>query len=384
MITTYRAQGCKTLSLRLWSTAQDGDLKRQNYFLTTDVILNTILQPPHIQLCYDFTRMSHNCSESKRSRKKLLSPNTATVHGEYFSNSYFKTQPRHPYIKLGRAEKLEQARAMACKQKSVYTWIDTFEKFLKENKISSDSQIFTCDESGFNEIAPAVIFPGVNFNPEYAIGFPKNYYLDGWMETAQFFRWLSTVQSESIVLCTYSCEFRVCGRYRLLELLTILVIYIGRTLLKILIAITFRLYCNHFVKSIPPLRSAVLLVDGHVSHIDYHTSQFCQQNQILLFRLPPHTYHALQPTDRGFFSVFKHNLSKQAFDQSCRNDVVKSSFRATGIWPVNRLNVDHDLFRHANVYLDAELDLEITPGKNDATLPSEPSFGSACGIIHRG
>ena len=65
---------------------------------------------------------------------------------------------------------------------------------------------------------------------------------------------------------------------------------------------------NHFVKRIPPIRPIVLLIDGHGSHIDYHPSLFCAGEGILLFRLPPHTSHEIQPTDREFFAAFKVNV----------------------------------------------------------------------------
>ena len=113
------------------------------------------------------------------------------------------------------------------------------------------------------------------------------------------------------------------------------------------------------------------------SHIDYHTSLFCSENGILLFRFPPHTSHALQPTDRGYFGVFKSNFSKEvakftvqypsvsitkrtfpsifknAYEISCSVETIKSSFRATGTWPVNRFKVDHDLFNPSEIYTDA-------------------------------
>ena len=98
-------------------------------------------------------------------------------------------------------------------------------------------------------------------------------------------------------------------------------------------------------------------------------SQFCAENQILLFRFPPHTSHVVQPTDRGFFGAFKYNFSEElakftvqypsvsitkqqfpftftrAYELSCKMETVKSPFWATGIWPTNRMNVDHNLFK---------------------------------------
>ena len=117
---------------------------------------------------------------------------------------------------------------------------------------------------------------------------------------------------------------------------------------------------THFVKKIPPLRPVVLLIDGHGSHIDCYSSQFYGENQILLFRFPPHTSYAVEPTDKGFFGAFKRNFSKElakltvqypsvsitkqqfhfiftrAYEISCKMETVTSSFWVTGIWPTNR------------------------------------------------
>ena len=56
---------------------------------------------------------------------------------------------RHLEIKMSRAEKLEQSRAMGCTQESVYAWFDEFEAFYKKFNITSADQVYNCDESGF-------------------------------------------------------------------------------------------------------------------------------------------------------------------------------------------------------------------------------------------
>ena len=128
---------------------------------------------------------------------------------------------------------------------------------------------------------------------------------------------------------------------------------------------------------------------------------FCSENNILHFRFPPHTSHALQPTDRGYFSAFKSNFSKDiakftvehagvsitkrifptvftsAYEISSRVDVVKSSFWVTGIWPVNRVKVDHDLFNPSYVYTEAPVDF-ARHDVNDYNAPEqEEARGSA-------
>ncbi|XP_065067021.1 uncharacterized protein LOC135692700 [Rhopilema esculentum] len=190
-----------------------------------------------------------------------------------------------------RPRNLELNRASACRKEVVFGWFDGFEEFLNEQGITCPDQIFNCDESGFPlqacsskkvcvekmmkrafhltsatntsittlqcisasglALPPAVHFPGKSLNPEYCIGFPKNVYLgfsdNRWMEMYHFYAWVT----------------------------------------------------NHPVHQIPPKRSVLLLLDGHLSHIDYNTF-FCKENNILLYRLSPHTSHVMQPADRGF------------------------------------------------------------------------------------
>ena len=72
----------------------------------------------------------------------------------------------------------------------------------------------------------------------------------------------------------------------------------------------YGLLANHFVKKVQ-VRPVVSLVDGHSSHIDLEVSKFCSENQILLYCLPPHSSHLLQPLDVGFFRSLKAAWGKE-------------------------------------------------------------------------
>ena len=45
----------------------------------------------------------------------------------------------------------------------------------------------------------------------------------------------------------------------------------------------------------------LLILDGHTSHISVNFVQYCQDHQIVLLYLPPHSTHYLQPLDVGIF-----------------------------------------------------------------------------------
>ena len=70
-------------------------------------------------------------------------------------------------------------------------------------------------------------------------------------------------------------------------------------------------------------------------------------------------YPGVSITKRTFSSIFT-----KTFEKTCRPDVVKGSFRVSGIWPICRENVDQSLFNPFNpsrIYNDATaIDMEIS------------------------
>ncbi|KAJ8300379.1 hypothetical protein KUTeg_021898 [Tegillarca granosa] len=59
---------------------------------------------------------------------------------------------------------------------------------------------------------------------------------------------------------------------------------------------------NHFLKFVQGTDSSqpiLLLYDGHTSHVSLHLIEWAKSENIILFVLPPHTSHLLQPMDVG-------------------------------------------------------------------------------------
>ena len=112
------------------------------------------------------------------------------------------------------------------------------------------------------------------------------------------------------------------------------------------------------------IRPVVLLVDGRSSHIDIEVSKFCSENQILLYCLPAHSSHLLQPLDVGFFRSLKSawgkecnsyraksfgsNVTKEVFSEvfsdawlsTVRISLFVNAFREPGICPLNPCVID--------------------------------------------
>jgi len=55
----------------------------------------------------------------------------------------------------------------------------------------------------------------------------------------------------------------------------------------------------------------LLILDNHKSRISLEFRSFCEENNIILLWMPPHSSHLLQPLDVGCFSPLKTAFSKQ-------------------------------------------------------------------------
>jgi hypothetical protein len=119
-----------------------------------------------------------------------------------------------------------------------------------------------------------------------------------------------------------------------------------------------------YVQSRDSSRPVLLLYDGHHSHISLSLIKWAQENNIILFVLPPHTSHILQPMDVGCFGPFEtlyqqevHKFMRQSvgrsvtrydicslvckvYEKSLSPDNLRSSFKKTGIRPLNPLVID--------------------------------------------
>ncbi|KAJ8969067.1 hypothetical protein NQ314_001969 [Rhamnusium bicolor] len=109
-------------------------------------------------------------------------------------------------------------------------------------------------------------------------------------------------------------------------------------------------------------RPIVFFVDGHVSHLTLHLSNFCVEKQIELISLFPNSTHLLQPMDVAVFRPLKHawklevqqwrldnsghKLQKQHFGKVLEaalkhisEDTIRNGFKVSGLCPFNEHNV---------------------------------------------
>ena len=264
-----------------------------------------------------------------------------------------KFQKRHQELSLRSSETLSQRRAVAMSPAVLNKYFDLLEDTVKGNDLHKrPALIFNCDESGF----PLVHRPGKRI-----AGKGQKHVL--------------TVTSDSksrvtVLACVNAAGYAIPP----------LVIYARANLTKLLYqgeipgtmyalspgsgwmdGITFyEWFEHHFLEYAPSGRPLLLLLDGHSSHYNPEFIRFAAQKGVIVFALPPNTTHISQPLDGVCFKALK-----QCWDEQCNSFMsdnpgktvtlyqfselfatawkkamtpqnITSSFRATGVFPVNR------------------------------------------------
>jgi hypothetical protein len=273
-------------------------------------------------------------------------------HTEVTKGWWDSFKGRHPEITLRNAEKLAYARASATNPTVIHCYFDLLEETLKDSGLSArPAQIFNCDETGLplvhqppkvvapvgckhpytitssdksqitvlacasaagNAIPPMVIFDRKALKPDMTVGeVPGTFYglsESGWMDSELFEEWFK----------------------------------------------------HHFLRYAPPIRPLILLLDGHSSHYQPNFIRTALAEKVIIFCLPPHSTHILQPLDNGVFGSLKkqwgeachqycsknpgkvvnrYNFSQifqSAWVRAMSMQNILSSFRTTGVYPTSR------------------------------------------------
>ncbi|XP_047028001.1 uncharacterized protein LOC124636095 [Helicoverpa zea] len=122
------------------------------------------------------------------------------------------------------------------------------------------------------------------------------------------------------------------------------------------------IFHNYFEKVLIPSfgeeRPALIIYDGHSTHVDARVVELAVRNNVTILKLPPHTSHLLQPLDISVFKSFKAiwdaklvewqrrnvgtKMPKNVFSQTMADtwqqtnpEVIKSGFKKAGIYPFN-------------------------------------------------
>lgn len=262
---------------------------------------------------------------------------------------------RHPQVSLKTSVPLAYVRAMAEDESSLEGYYNLLETTLHENGIfDRPTRIFNCDETGMplNPKPLKVVSECGAKNPSYVCGSTKN--------------------QVSVLACSSASGYT----------LPPYVILARKTLNQ---EITFgevpgtsyglspkgwmdlhlfsEWFVDKFLPNAPSARPLLLLLDGHSSHYCPEMIKTAAKEGVILFALPPHTTHLLQPLDKGAFSSLKMEWRKavhkfisankgrevtiydfntvfyEAWCKGMSASNVTAGFKCAGVYPFNRYAV---------------------------------------------
>lgn len=161
---------------------------------------------------------------------------------------------------------------------------------------------------------------------------------------------------------------------------------------------------SHFIKYIQrsdPNQQIIIIFDGHKSHINVPVLEWAKKNNIILFVLPAHTSHVLQPLDVACYGplqkiynyacqkfirehpsskITRYNiaeLASNAYVTALSVNNLRAAFEKTGIFPFNRTVISADIFKPSIPY--------VVPQENTLASDTQPCidnyFTSAENII---
>lgn len=148
-----------------------------------------------------------------------------------------------------------------------------------------------------------------------------------------------------------------------------------------------------FLPQTAHLRPALLMLDGHGSHLTIDLIDLAREHNVILYCLPPHTTHLLQPLDVAVFKALKSYFAKicgqvklatlgtpkvinvnrtnftaifrEAFERTMCMLTIKNGFRKCGVHPLSAQSIDW-----SKVFDDSAIETPAGTQHSDDQLPS--------------
>jgi hypothetical protein len=152
-------------------------------------------------------------------------------------------------------------------------------------------------------------------------------------------------------------------------------------------------------------KPVLLIIDNCSTHYSLKVIKAAQENNIHILCEPPHTSHLLQPLDKIFFNlkdafnkicytskvvdahafVGKGNMAivlNDAQENAWSKGVIKSGFKRTGIFPLNRSQIDNSLLvgkRSFSIPSSSTPSAASTSATNQTQTPTSSLVCPSCG-----
>lgn len=158
-------------------------------------------------------------------------------------------------------------------------------------------------------------------------------------------------------------------------------------------------FLKHFQKHRVKIdgKRCLLFLDGHSAHLSIEATEFCNEHEIELVCLPPHTSHRLQPLDTHFNKSLKSSwsqsidvflrstdetsLSREQFVKQLisiwnqmkeKRGMIVDSFRYCGLYPLDRQAIKDEEFLKSNIFSSQHDQAFERP------MPASPTTASNC------
>ncbi|XP_041379546.1 uncharacterized protein LOC121392379 [Gigantopelta aegis] len=312
---------------------------------------------------------------------------------------------RWPELKLRRPKSLSELRVYATSEESITKYFDELETILEKYDLkSSPEKIYNVDEKGIS----------MTHAPPYVVGSTDEVPIEISPERSSTVTMIGCGNALGQQIPPYFIFPGARMRQELLEGATIgtngTVSKSGWSNSDI-----FQTWlADHFAKyaKVGGDKKTLLLYDGHRSHISPYLVDFAVRNGIILFVLPPHTSHILQPMDVGCFGPFSKVFSDEsrkwqrshsgtltrynvcsiacrAYDISLTPRNLQSAFRKSGIYPFYPTAIDSSLLKPAQYAKKrrAEQSTETASNNADISQPQDRNtvnnfFSSHLPVVH--
>lgn len=234
---------------------------------------------------------------------------TPFKNGRPDEDCYNGFMKRAAVLSLKKPERLQKSRKINRKPDIVFNFDEILERVMDENSLKDDSKaafVFNADESGFNSDPKKVRAIGVK-------GKPLNRVSGG-----------SGKQSTAVLACI-SADGKALPPLIAFKGAAVQARWFSEGALEgTLYAASkngwmeepqfFHWFKEGFLTHVKQLRestgqedqTAILIYDGHKSHVSVRTVDLALGNNIVLLKLPSHLSDKLQPLDKGVFGSFKN------------------------------------------------------------------------------
>lgn len=279
--------------------------------------------------------------------------NEETGPGKHWWSNF---RARHPELTLRTADNLERSRANSLTREVIDSYFETLRCIFEENAlVNAPICLFNCDETFLPlNLSCGKVIAWKNTKHVYARsrGTSEHITLLCGASAAGVALPPMIISSKSFPRGAYKFDGPDDAVYAKSESG-----WIDSELFMVWMKKVFLQYCGS-------QRPVLLFVDGHASHITIDIIDLARENNIILFCLPPHTTHALQPLDvsvfkslKSYFSKAVHALSfakkdfivskrefarvvKTPFEKAFSMSNIKAGFKKCGIHPFDPNAID--------------------------------------------